>query len=75
MYVSVQMSQALSEADKACGGLQKTASQLEGRLAELDHWSMEAMEVCQHLREWQHRGHLGPHPRAKVSMQSTFQCQ
>lgn len=74
--VCVQIRQALGEADQACGELQKTASHLEGKLAELDHWNTEAMELCQHLKESQHRGHQGPHPTVKVSMQSiSIQCQ
>lgn len=53
--------------DQVCERLQKAASLLEGRLAELENWSNEAQEVCHHLKERQHRGHQGPHPRAKVS--------
>ncbi len=50
-----------------CERLQKAASLLEGRLAELENWSTEAQEVCHHLKERQHRGNRGPHPRTKVS--------
>lgn len=62
----MQMRQAVGEAEQTCGGLQKTASELEGRLAELAHWNTEAMEICQHLRELQHRGQHGSHPKTKV---------
>lgn len=69
------MRQALGEAEQACGGLQKTTSELEGRLTELAHCNTEAMEVCQLWKELQHSGHQGPHPKAKVSIKSTFTCQ
>ncbi|KAM8832006.1 nesprin-2a isoform 3-T3 [Spinachia spinachia] len=45
----------LDDAERACGELQRAASGLEGRLAELDHWSTEAMDCCQHQREKRHR--------------------
>ncbi|KAK2864041.1 hypothetical protein Q7C36_003195 [Tachysurus vachellii] len=61
----LQMRQALGEAEQACGGLQKTTSELESRLTELAHCNTEAMEVCQLWKELQDSGHHGPHPKAK----------
>ncbi|XP_051511030.1 LOW QUALITY PROTEIN: nesprin-2-like [Myxocyprinus asiaticus] len=61
-----EMFETLSSVDKSCEGLQRAASLLEGRVAELENWITEAQEVCQHLKECQHRGHRGPHPRAKA---------
>ncbi|XP_016380976.1 nesprin-2-like [Sinocyclocheilus rhinocerous] len=57
--------ETLTRVDQVCERLQKATSLLEGRLAELENWSTEAQEVCNHLKERQHRGHRGPHPRAK----------
>ncbi|KAM7367651.1 hypothetical protein PAMP_013936 [Pampus punctatissimus] len=49
--------EVLVEAEKTSGELQRAASRLEGRLAELDHWSSEALDCYQHLKEKEHRGH------------------
>ncbi|XP_052390559.1 nesprin-2 isoform X4 [Carassius gibelio] len=57
--------ETLTRVDQVCVRLQKATSLLEGRLAELENWSTEAQEVCNHLKERHHRGHRGPHPRAK----------
>ncbi|CAB1343031.1 unnamed protein product [Coregonus sp. 'balchen'] len=43
--------QALARAERTCSDLQRAASMLEGRLAELSHWGTEALEVHQHLKE------------------------
>uniref|UniRef100_A0A9J7Z0W8 Calponin-homology (CH) domain-containing protein n=1 Tax=Cyprinus carpio carpio TaxID=630221 RepID=A0A9J7Z0W8_CYPCA len=57
--------ETLTRVDQVCERLQKATSLLEDRLAELENWSTEAQEVCHHLKERQHRGHWGPHPRTK----------
>ncbi|KAK2883496.1 hypothetical protein Q8A67_017133 [Cirrhinus molitorella] len=57
--------ETLTRVDQVCERLQKPASLLEGRLAELENWSTEAQEVCHHLKERQHRGQRGPQIRAK----------
>ncbi|KAI4900991.1 hypothetical protein NFI96_032985 [Prochilodus magdalenae] len=69
-----QMREDLSRVEQACEGLQKGASLLEGRLAELGHWSTEALEVCHQLKDWQHR-HQGPHPRAKKLISRGLQLE
>lgn len=66
-HISVQIFETLNRVDQMCEGLQRAASLLEGRLAELENWSSEAQEVCQLLKERQHRSHWGPHLRTKVS--------
>ncbi|KAI2651915.1 Nesprin-2 [Labeo rohita] len=57
--------ETLTRVDQVCERLQKPASLLEGRLAELENWGTEAQEFCQHLKERKLRGQRGPHPRAK----------
>ncbi|XP_077075807.1 nesprin-2a [Siphateles boraxobius] len=58
--------ETLNRVDQVCEGLQRAASLLEGRLAELENWSSEAQEVWQLLKERQHRGHWGPNLRTKA---------
>ncbi|XP_036438507.1 LOW QUALITY PROTEIN: nesprin-2 [Colossoma macropomum] len=70
----LEMREDLSRVEQACEGLQRGASLLEGRLAELGHWSTEAIEVCQQLKEWQHR-HQGPHPRVKKLISRGLQLE
>ncbi|XP_030628013.1 nesprin-2a [Chanos chanos] len=60
-----EVRQSLSTAEQACECLQKGASLLEGRVAELSHWTTEALDVCEHLKEREQRRLHGPHPRAK----------
>ncbi|KAM7395094.1 hypothetical protein PAMA_006716 [Pampus argenteus] len=48
--------EVLVEAEKTSGELQRAASRLEGCLAALDHWSSEALDCYQHLKEKEHRG-------------------
>ncbi|XP_052441872.1 nesprin-2-like isoform X3 [Carassius gibelio] len=67
--------ETLTRVDQVCERLQKAASLLEGRLAELENWSNEAQEVCHHLKERQHRGHQGPHPRAKALISRGLQLE
>jgi len=56
--------ETLNRVDQVCEGLQRAASLLEGRLAELENWSSEAQEVWQLIKERQHKG---AHLRTKVS--------
>ncbi|MED6241108.1 hypothetical protein ATANTOWER_027989 [Ataeniobius toweri] len=57
----------LVEAERSCGELQRTASQLEGCVAELDHWSTEALGCYEQLMEKIHRGgHSALDTAAKV---------
>ncbi|XP_049338084.1 nesprin-2 isoform X3 [Astyanax mexicanus] len=69
-----EVRETLSRVEQTCEGLQKGASLLEGRLAELDHWSTEALEVCQQLKEWQHK-HQRPHPRVKSLISRGLQLE
>ncbi|XP_062858585.1 nesprin-2a [Trichomycterus rosablanca] len=70
-----EMKQALGEVDQASKKLQKAASLLEGRLAELGHWSTEAMEFCRQSKEWQQKGRQGPHARAKALISRGLQLE
>nr|XP_040016362.1 nesprin-2 isoform X2 [Gasterosteus aculeatus aculeatus] len=56
----------LADAESACEELQRAASGLEGRLAELDHWSTEAMDRYQHPRDKRHSGRSAFESAAKV---------
>ncbi|XP_070706002.1 nesprin-2a [Pempheris klunzingeri] len=67
--------QALSEAERTCGELQRAASRLEGRLAELDHWSTETLDCYQHLKEKKHRGRSALEPTAKVLVSRGLQLE
>ncbi|KAL7388816.1 hypothetical protein ABVT39_021245 [Epinephelus coioides] len=58
--------QMVAEAERTCGELQQAASRLEGHLAELDHWSTDALDCYQHLKEEKHRG-LEPTAKALIS--------
>ncbi|XP_044023969.1 nesprin-2 isoform X2 [Siniperca chuatsi] len=67
--------QMLAEAERTCGELQRAASRLEGRLAELDHWSTEALDCHQHLKEKKHRGRSALEPMAKVLISRGLQLE
>ncbi|KAM3603169.1 uncharacterized protein V6R79_017666 [Siganus canaliculatus] len=58
--------QMLGEAERSCGELQRAVSRLEGRLAELDHWSTEALNCQQQLKEKKHKGCSGLNSTAKA---------
>ncbi|XP_054871829.1 nesprin-2 isoform X5 [Amphiprion ocellaris] len=58
--------QMLAEAEKTCGELQRAASKLEGHLAELDHWSTDALDCYNHIKEKMHRGHSALASTTKV---------
>lgn len=64
---SLFVHQMLAEAERTCGELQRAASMLEGRLAELDHWSTESLDRHQHLKEKKHSGRSALGPTAQVS--------
>lgn len=57
----------LAEAERTCGELQRAACRLEGRLAELAHWSTESLDCHQHLKEKQHSRRSALGRTAKVS--------
>lgn len=57
----------LAEAEQACGELQRAASRLEGRLAEMDHWGNEALDCYQKLKTKEERGRPTLESTAKVS--------
>jgi len=61
--------QTLCEAEQVCDELRVSVSGLDGRLAELLHWEMEARELYQLLKEETHRQKRGQDPRARVSIQ------
>ncbi|KAF1376843.1 hypothetical protein PFLUV_G00215650 [Perca fluviatilis] len=67
--------QRLAEAERNCGELQRAVSRLEGRLAELDHWSTEALDCYQHLKEKKHRGRSALEPTAKVLITRGLQLE
>ncbi|XP_054474146.1 nesprin-2-like [Anoplopoma fimbria] len=67
--------QMLDDAERTCGELQRAASRLEGRLAELDHWSTEALDCYQHLRENRNRGRSALEPAAKVLISRGVQLE
>ncbi|XP_015245715.1 PREDICTED: LOW QUALITY PROTEIN: nesprin-2-like [Cyprinodon variegatus] len=46
----------LAEAERLCGELQRGASKLEGCVAELDHWSTEALDCYEQLMEKKRKG-------------------
>ncbi|XDV42021.1 hypothetical protein PO909_010774 [Leuciscus waleckii] len=67
--------ETLNQVDQVCKRLQRAASLLEGRLAELENWSSEAQEVWQLLKERQHRGHWGPQLRTKALISRGLQLE
>ncbi|KAI3363656.1 hypothetical protein L3Q82_001281 [Scortum barcoo] len=67
--------QMLAEAERTCGELQQAASMLEGRLAELDHWSTEALDCYQQLKEKKHRGRSALDHAAKALVSRGLQLQ
>ncbi|XP_031717653.1 nesprin-2a isoform X2 [Anarrhichthys ocellatus] len=67
--------QILDDAERTCGELQRAASRLEGRLAELDRWSTEAMDCHQHLREKRHGGRSALESAAKVLISRGVQLE
>ncbi|KAG7461305.1 hypothetical protein MATL_G00208680 [Megalops atlanticus] len=67
--------QALGGADRASEELQRNASALEGRVAELEHWDTEAREVYWLLKEGERRGQWGHDPRAKVLISRGLQLE
>ncbi|KAM9339272.1 nesprin-2a [Symphorus nematophorus] len=67
--------QMFAEAERTCGELQRAASRLEGRLAELDHWSTEALDCHQHLKEKKHSGHSALETTAKVLVTRGLQLE
>ncbi|KAK5852699.1 hypothetical protein PBY51_006549 [Eleginops maclovinus] len=58
--------QMLTAAESRCAELQRAASGLEGRLAELDHWCSEALDWYQDNEDNKHRGRSALEPAAKV---------
>ncbi|XP_040920887.1 nesprin-2a [Toxotes jaculatrix] len=67
--------QMLAEAERTCGELQRAASRLEGRLAEMAHWSTDALDCYQHLKEREHRGHSALDSTAKVLISRGVQLE
>uniref|UniRef100_UPI0037E98A37 nesprin-2a n=1 Tax=Semicossyphus pulcher TaxID=241346 RepID=UPI0037E98A37 len=67
--------QMLAEAERACGELQRAASRLEGRLAELDRWSTEALDCYKQLKEKKHRGRSALESTAKVLISRGLQLE
>ncbi|KAI1897763.1 hypothetical protein AGOR_G00086620 [Albula goreensis] len=61
-----EVTQELCRAEQASDKLQRSASALESRLAELQHWETEAQEVYQLLKEGEKRGQRGHLPKAKA---------
>ncbi|KAG8011392.1 Nesprin-2 [Nibea albiflora] len=67
--------QTLADAERSCAELQRAASRLEGRLAELDRWSTEALDCHQHLKEKKHRGRSALETTAKVLISRGLQLE
>ncbi|XP_078030046.1 nesprin-2a isoform X4 [Epinephelus lanceolatus] len=67
--------QMVVEAERTCGELQQAASRLEGCLAELDHWSTDAQDCYQHLKEEKHRGRSLLEPTAKALISRGMQLE
>ncbi|XP_026174095.1 nesprin-2a isoform X2 [Mastacembelus armatus] len=67
--------QMLAAAESTCGELQRAASRLEGRLAELHHWSTDALDCYQCLKEKKHRGSSALDPTAKVLISRGLQLE
>ncbi|XP_076613023.1 nesprin-2a [Chaetodon auriga] len=65
----------LAEAERTCEELQRAASRLEGRLAELDHWSTEALNCQQHLQEKKNKGRSALQSTAKVLVSRGLQLE
>ncbi|XP_034756192.1 nesprin-2-like [Etheostoma cragini] len=65
----------LAEAERTCGELQRAVSKLEGCLAELDHWSTDALDCYQHLKEINHRGRSALEAAAKVLITRGLQLE
>ena len=58
--------------EQASAELQQCTSALEGRLAELEHWELEAQEVCLLLKDMERRGQQGHNLKTKVRPASDF---
>ncbi|XP_041951730.1 nesprin-2-like isoform X2 [Alosa sapidissima] len=70
-----KLRESLGQVQQACEGVQRGASLLEGRLAELVHWSTEVSEALDTLREWERRGHPGLRPRVKTLVSRGLQLE
>ena len=56
----------IAEAERTCVELQRAASMLEGRLAELDHWNTDALDCCDQLQEKILKGRSASQSTTKV---------
>ena len=56
----------MSEAEQVCVELQQSVCGLDGRLAELLHWDVEARELYQVLKARERRHQRAQDPRARV---------
>ncbi|XP_058468686.1 nesprin-2-like isoform X4 [Solea solea] len=65
----------LAEAERSCWELQRAASMLEGRLAELDHWSSDALDCYQLLQEKMQRRRSALDSAAKVLLSRGLQLE
>ncbi|XP_062293145.1 nesprin-2 isoform X5 [Scomber scombrus] len=69
------LQEMLVEAERTCGELQQAASGLEGRLAELDHWSSEALDCYQLLKEKEQRGRTALQSTAEGLISRSLQLE
>ncbi|XP_067338852.1 nesprin-2 isoform X4 [Channa argus] len=67
--------QMLAEAERTCCELQRAVSKLESCLAELDHWSTDALDYYQDLKVKEHRGHATLEPTVKVLISRGLQLE
>ncbi|XP_056445763.1 nesprin-2a [Gadus chalcogrammus] len=67
--------QTLSEAEQVCVELQQSVCGLDGRLAELLHWDVEARELYQVLKARERRPQRAQDPRARVFISRGLQLE
>ncbi|CAL8298101.1 unnamed protein product [Arctogadus glacialis] len=67
--------QTLSEAEQVCIELRQSVCGLDGRLAELLHWDVEARELYQVLKARERRPQRAQDPRARVFISRGLQLE
>ncbi|TRY90471.1 hypothetical protein DNTS_015631 [Danionella cerebrum] len=70
-----EVMQTLCEAEQVCDQLRMSLSGLDGRLAELLHWEIEAREMYHLLKEEKHRQKRGQDPRARLLISRGLQLE
>ncbi|CAL8274015.1 unnamed protein product [Merluccius merluccius] len=70
-----EVMQTLSETEQLCVELQQSVCGLDGRLAELLHWELEARELYQVLKAGERRAQRTQDPRARVFISRGLQLE